>query len=257
MTLRAVVASLEDIPEAVREEYKEGDDGRFYLQVHGVDEMPAVRGLKQNKTDLLREKKELQEQLDAIGMTPEEIAELKERAESAGDEDVEAVRNELQGKIDSVQKKAKEEIEAAQRKADDAVAAAENYFIESTVNEALSEHEGNPKLLSHVLRDQIKAERVEGDNGRMKFRAVVLGEDGQPRIKSSSGDPFTPSDLAAEFREKPDYAGAFKGTGNVGSGTEPTGGGGPAGSKKVSWGDDRAISENLEDIAAGKVAVTE
>lgn len=252
--LQAVLRSLDDLDESLHDFYDKGDDGRFYLNVHGVDEMPAVVGLKKNKNDLLAEKKELQEQLEAIGLSAEEAKELRERAEKAGDEDVEKVRAELQQQLEAVRTKAQQEVENAEAKAEKAMQAAKNYAIDAEVGRALNEAGGEPALLSHVMRDRLDARIREGD--RLAFDVVVLGSDGQPKIKDSNSNPFTAVDLANELREDPKYQRAFEPSNKGGSGADPAGrGGGDRGpTKTFDRSDPRAWGEHAEGIVKGEAA---
>ncbi|MFW6084878.1 MAG: hypothetical protein ACODAA_06665 [Gemmatimonadota bacterium] len=251
--LQAVIGSLDDLDESLHDFYEKGDDGKFYLNVHGVDAMPAVRGLKQNKQELLAEKKELQEKLDALDVTPEELTKLRERAEAAGDEDVEKVREEYERKLEAVRTQAKKEVEGAKSEAEKAVQAARNYAIDAEIGRALNEAEGEPALLSHIMREKMDARIREGD--RLAFDVVVLGEDGEPKIKDSNANPFTAVDLATELKGNPKYQGAFKSSGTTGSGSDPTNrGGGDTGgaTKSFDRSDPRAWGEHAEGVAKGE-----
>jgi hypothetical protein len=49
MAVKAMLASLEGVPEALAAEYKKGDDGKFYLEIDGIEEHAALGALKRAK----------------------------------------------------------------------------------------------------------------------------------------------------------------------------------------------------------------
>lgn len=247
MALKAVLASLDGLAESLQAEYTKGDDGRFYLSVEGVDDMPAVVGLRQSKQTILDEKKQLEKKLEALGVsTPEEIEALRTAAKQNNSDKV----KELEGKLAQASENAQKEIAKAKELAEAEQAAARSYFEDGEITRAISAAKGVPELLSHVVRGHIKTER--SDDG--KFALRVLGKDGQPRIKNSNADPFGLDDLVAELRQDPKYGRAFEAEGKGGSGALPSNGGG-GGGKTINAGDMDAFGANLEAIAKGDVTV--
>src|SRR3954468_12698738 len=82
MALKAIVDSLEVVPEAVRGEY-EAKDGKFVLKIEGAED---VSGLKANRDQILGEKQRATAELEkykALGLPPEKIKELSEAAAKA------------------------------------------------------------------------------------------------------------------------------------------------------------------------------
>lgn len=248
MALKAVLASLEGINEALQAEYTQGEDGRFYINVEGVDDMPAVAGLKKKNAELLDKSVKYKQQLDAYGATPEEVAALRE---SAGKDSGKRVQ-ELEDKLAKASEAAQREIQLAKEEAKAERDAARMYFEDGEINRAIGGAKGVPELLSHVVRQHIKSER--GDDG--KFALKVLGKDGQARIKDSAGNPYSLDDLVMELKADPKYGRAFEPEGKGGSGAEPSGGGsGGGGGKTIRAGDREAFGANLEAIAKGEVTV--
>lgn len=232
MALRAVLESLDGLAEPIQEQYRQGEDGRFYLDVTDVDSMPAIEGLRRKNRELLDKERKVKQRLDALmeslGVSsPEEAEALREKMERSGQGggDAEKVREEYEAKLAQMRDQAKRETDQAREEADRERAAARNYFLDSEITRAIIAAQGTPELLGHVVRAHLDVER--DDDGR--FRLRVLGPDGQPRIKNSSGDPFGLDDLVEELKADPKYGRAF-------DAPNRTGGGAPHNSRTASVG---------------------
>lgn len=246
MALKAVLSSIEGLDDVTKAFYKEAD-GKYVLDLEGVDEMPAFAAQRTKTRELLDEKKKLQERIEALGVsTPEEVEELKKAAKSNNSDRVKELEAKLAGASEASQK----EILAAKQEAEAERNAARTFFEEAEITRALTAAKGVPQLLSHVVKSHLKTDRT--DDG--KFAMKVLGRDGQPRIKDGQGNPFTIDDLIGELKQDPMYGRAFEAEGKTGSGA--TGGSGGGGSGKVISKDDPiAFGQNLEAIAKGEVTV--
>jgi hypothetical protein len=246
MAIKAVLASLDGVDEALKAHYAAGEDGRFYAAVEGIEEMPAFASQRAKAVELLDEKKKLQQKFEALGVsTPEEITALKEAATKAGGKQVE----ELQAKLAQASEAAQKEIAKAKEEAEAERGAARSYFKQGEITRAISAHKGVPELLAHVVDQHLDVQRT--DSG---FALRVLGKDGQPRVKNSAGDAFGLEDLVAELKADPKYGRAFEPDGKTGSGAAPESGGG-IGAKTVRAGDLESFGANLEAIAKGDVKV--
>lgn len=252
MALKAVVGSLDGLPEAVQGEYTKGEDGRYYLAVEGVDDMPAVQGLRTKYREILDEKKQLAARFEALGVSsPEEIETLRAAAKQNNSEKV----KELEGKLSQASEAAQKEILRAQQEAEAERTAARAYFEDGEITRAISGAKGVPELLSHVVRQHIKTER--GEDGRFSLR--VLGRDGQPRIKDSAGNAFGLDDLVAELKSDPKYGRAFEASevaragGGSGAPANNGGSGGSGARGTFDRNDPMAWSANLEGIVKGEV----
>lgn len=242
MSLSAVVASLDSVPEALREHYQKGDDGRHYLNVNGVDDMPAVAGLKRKNTELLTEKKAVQEKLDALGVTPEELADLRKRAEvQGGDQKLDEARKAWDAEKAAMSAAAQKETAKWKEEADAEREAARNYFLDAEITKAVTEAKGVPELLGHVIRGQLDVQRTDGN----KFNLRVLGPDGQPRIKDSQGNPYALSDLVADLKQDPKYGRAFEASGAAGSGATGSSGSRGGGAANPFKADSRNVTEQM------------
>ena len=107
----------------------------------------------------------------------------------------------------------------------------ERHLVDAAATTAINEADGNVKLLIPHVKARVKLTEVDG-----QYRPSVVGEDGSPRV-NGEGNPLSIKDLVSEMRSDEVYAGAFKGTGQSGSGSEPTQGGeGSSGSNGAGTG---------------------
>lgn len=91
MALKAVLDSLDDVPEALHELYQD-KDGVFVLAVDGVDDHPAVKNLKsahdrtkKDRDAIRKDRDEAKAALEAFGdLTADELEDLRTRAEAGG-----------------------------------------------------------------------------------------------------------------------------------------------------------------------------
>jgi len=82
MALNVIVESLDEIPEAIRDEYQETDDGKYVLQLNGafsqVDRDKLQTALKKERDS----HKETRERLKGFGdITPDRVGELEQQIE--------------------------------------------------------------------------------------------------------------------------------------------------------------------------------
>ena len=92
MALAVAVESLTDVPEVLREHYKEAD-GKFVLDAEGIDAHPSVIGLKNSHDRLRREVADTKAKLRKFdGKDPDEYDRLKGEIE------------ELQGRLEETKK---------------------------------------------------------------------------------------------------------------------------------------------------------
>lgn len=88
----------------------------------------------------------------------------------------------------------------------------EQLLRDNKLQEAISKHEGNVKLLAPHMRDRVKV--VEKDN---RFDVEIVDDKGQPLL-DSKGNPATFDDLVNEFKNNEDFKVAFAGPKSSGSG---------------------------------------
>lgn len=230
--LKAFVKSLDEIAdESLRELYVEDTDSkgekRYKLDADGLED---VTGLKSTVTNLRTENRQLKERVKPLEALSDEDdleqiitagkAELERTKTGKERDDVANVRTQMQAQH-------AKEIQKLQKRLDGQADTLREVLIANEVRALAADPEikGNATLLlPHVERFADIAEE-EGDDGKIRYAARVLGPDKKVRV-DKDGNPLTIKGLLAEFREKPEYSGAFEGSGASGSGTPPDGGSG-------------------------------
>jgi hypothetical protein len=230
--LKVVVDKLEDVPEALRELYTKGEDGKYRLDADGIEDVGGLKSAlakeRGRAKDLEKRLKDLNlpDDLDADRIAALLALEEESKKGSLTDkqkEDLDAFKRQLQDNHAKELGKRDERIKAL-------TTALEEELITARATAAIAGGRGSVKLLLPHLRRQAK---VLEENG--KFTAVVIDEQGHTRIKGDKGTNMSFEDLVTEMQDQDDYAGAFDGSGASGGGA--TGGGrngGPGGSIRLS-----------------------
>jgi hypothetical protein len=173
--------TLEAIPEDIRENYSEGEDGTFSLTL--------VKGLK---SALGKERQFVKERDIKLATQRDEnegaITSAIARRESE-------LQEEFRTREESIRKEALETSQSARKKAAVAV--------------ALQKVGGNILL----LEEKVAAQLAIDENGE----AYVASKDGTPLL-DENGNRQSVDGLVATFRADPNFAGAFKGNGQSGGG---------------------------------------
>lgn len=248
--LNAVIDNLEAVDEAHRGFYERGQDGKFYLAVDGVDNLPAVSGLKANQQDLLTEKKRLQDKLDALkDVDPEEYRKLKKQMD---DEARKKAKDEgdFETRERQLIEKHTQELEKEQKRSEKLQGALEEALIDSAAVKAIEKAGGNTTLLLPHVKDRVKI--VEESDG--SFSAQVVDAKGNPVVGDGKGNPMSVEQLIGTMKEDAAFGGAFKASGNSGSGADPAAGSStPAGTVKAT--DAQEIANQAAEIVDGKVQI--
>lgn len=215
MSLKAVVESLDAVPEALRGLYAE-KDGKHVLQVEpaGGLSLECVSGLRKALDTERATRKEREALLKQFGdLTPDKLKEeLKELERLRG--------------IDlnkSAEKRAKEKVEAI-RKSLHEEWSGKNAALEAQIDQiarvkaaeaAIAATGAPPELLMpHVLQ---RTKTVRTDDG---IRVQVLNEAGEAR-HNAEGKDMTVADLIAEMRASDVFGRAFPAEDKRGSGVPP------------------------------------
>lgn len=105
MTIKTTLSTLDDVPEQLHELYAESDDG-FVLQVADIDNHPEVVNLKNAYTRVKQEREQLREKLQQLpsDFDPQQWENVK--SGKAKEEDLIALRKELESEIDKWKSKA-------------------------------------------------------------------------------------------------------------------------------------------------------
>lgn len=221
--LAAVVDSLDGIADAHRDLYTKGEDGKYVLDAD-VEGHPGVAGLKGALTKERKSRTDLEASLKAfkdLGYTPEQIAEIKRKAEDKsgdkGDDDFEKkVAKRVQEALDKV-KPDLEERDALKK---------ENRELK------LDNELRKDALAAGVLPEEVDEQiylLVHGKKPRFdlsaKGKPVVLDDEGDPTAQS-------PKEWFEKVLKKAKPR-VFAGSGGSGSGSRQSDGGSGAGDADI------------------------
>lgn len=253
MTLPAVVASLDEVPEEAHEHYQEADGGGYTLAVGGIKEHPKVTALSKAYEEEKGKRKKLSGRLQEFGdLTPEDVEELRSElaeAREGGDVDVDA-------KIEEVKEKLSEKYEAEKsdlREENESLRGdLHQLLVDNQLNRAIEEADIKPEYRPAVraLLKEREPTLVEKDGQRVGvFKESPDGIPGDHRI-----DEFV-SQWSETDEAKPYLPANNKG----GSGSEPggSGGGGGGGSPSVAKVEGGVVRTDPAKVASGEVAVSE
>lgn len=196
MGIKALLDTLDDVPEALRTEYKEqkvGDKTVFVLDVEGIDDHPKVRGVitanKENvrKRDEYKTKvSELEGRLSAI---PEDFdaekwvelnANVNKDDPGKRDEQLQSMKQVYEGKLQNAQKKYETDIAARDTQIAERDAYIDRSLIDAGLKDSLLDVGVNPDLIDGAmasLRGSIKVQRSD-DGNRKAIVETDLGEIG-------------------------------------------------------------------------------
>lgn len=265
MALKAVVESLEGLPESLHEHYKE-QDGKLVLSVERVgglglanaDKLEnALRQERKSKEDALKITKMIPE-----GKTIEELLEASTKLAEIGDlseletldeklaERTKQLEEKFAGDKGRLETKFTTDLSARDKQIEALTGQLHGEIVRGAALKAIGDNDGVSELLLPVVMSSVKVERDE--SGKMVAR--VLDSDGQVRFSPTAGSTkeMTISELVSEMRESDTYARAFNGTDAGGGGTQKPKGGGSGASYKISQADaaDPAKYRAAKDEAA-------
>ncbi|WP_029458240.1 hypothetical protein [Solidesulfovibrio alcoholivorans] len=239
MALKLVLDTLDGLEEGQKALYVE-KDGKFHLDVDGLEDTSGLKSALQKERDRARD---FEKKLAGLkDLDPEEYARLKKEAEERATKQMEE-----KGEFDKLREKwrADQEKKEAEFKAKLAEkdALLRKLHLDREVRDAALKAGVLPDDVEDVMHLTSPRFRMEEDGG-----ITVLGKDGQP----------SPDDLSAFFaktykEERPKF---YAGTGATGGGAQPPKGGQHGGTPQtILASDTKAFGANLEDIAAGKIKV--
>lgn len=256
MALKAVVETIDSVPEAVRNLYKE-TDGKFILDVESVEgyALEDISGLKSTLGKELTLRKRLEKDvLKFKDIDPDKAREALAKLEEIGNLDptkeADRIANErLEVAKRQLLEKHTGEISARDSKIGSLTKTIEGLLIDQAATAALAEAKGSVELLlPHVQRHT----RVREQDGR--HIVEVVDKDGNARIGNAKGDPMTISDLVQEMRKSEAFGRAFEGLGQSGGGTPPANSGNPNNPTGVpkSWADAKTPEEKAAFLKSRK-----
>jgi hypothetical protein len=249
LPLFANTKELTDVPDEVRKYYEDLGDDKF--QLRGFEDTTALK----NALGHVRAEKELiKDKLKKFdGYDADEYKRLQGVEEKVKKE-AELARSDFDKQFTDASEQYKSEIKLRDEKIAKQAEDLERALVDGQAALDIAAAGGSPELLLPHIRDHVKVKEVNG-----RHRALVIGDDGNPRLKqgaTQTTDYLPLSDYVAELKEQKQFAGAFVGTGASGGGaTPPSGavdGNAPA---TVSRDDLKAIGLHSKSIAAGHTKV--
>lgn len=203
MALKAILESLDGLPDEIKSEYKKGDDGKYHLDVEGLDDHPGVGALKRAKDyekaerqKLAKQLSDLQAQLDALIEERDGI--LKGAIPKS---DVEKLENSYKEKLARREKELSDQISAL-------TSNLQTMLVDNVAQSIASKISTAPELILPHIKARLKAEFNEG-----KAVTRVLDKDGNPSALSIE-------DLQKEIVANPVFAPIIIGSKASGSGAE-------------------------------------
>jgi hypothetical protein len=223
MALKALLDSLNGLPESLAAHYTKRDDGKYILTVEEVDgyAFENITGLKralsmarENETAAKRAL-EGYKGIDDVEAAKEALAKLR-----AGDLKSPA---ELDAYKKSLESKFQKDLSAAAERAQAYEAQLKDLRFGTMARDAIIKAKGRASLLLPIVERRVKWEA--DSNGQLQLR--VVGEDGKTLVsnKPGSADPMGLEEYVHSLRSNADFAAAFEPTAPAGSGSNHAAGG--------------------------------
>lgn len=232
MKLNPVLESLDSLPEDFRENYAQGEDGKYHLTLLG-EYIP-----KESVEDVSGLKKALGQERDAAAAAKRRLKELEEQYGGVDLEEIKKFNEEKQrleeekakqeGRWDDLKRQLNEAHKGELTKRDEQIAAMqstlENFLVDGEASRAIAGEDGYTALLLPHVKSQTRV--VQTDSGQYTVR--VVDAEGKPRV-NAQGDYMTINELVSEMRTDEQFSAAFKAKQRPGGGGTPPGEGSGAG----------------------------
>lgn len=245
MALKALYATADDIPEAVKSLYSEAADGRFILDIEDVDNHPKVRGVitanRENAKKAQERQSRIEELEGKISGLPEDFdAEEWGRLKSGAkpDEQLQALKDQHSRAVETIKAKHKTDLDALTGQLNERDGYIDGQTRREALLSALDEAGFDPAhkaLLADHLGPKIKVRR-EDDGRRVAFADTDLGE-------------IAPLEFIKDFAAKAGKAYLAKPTGPGAPGSQSM----RPGAKSIS----RAEFDKLDPAAQQKAIMTD
>lgn len=218
MPLAAIVSSLDDVPDALRDYYKEGRDelaDRYVLDV-GTTDGYGLANVEKLRKGLDKERGTAKDQRRALKDAEDKIAalttELEELQEGAGDvaEARKKWEADTQKRLDSARSEHQRAVEEITKQRD----SYRTQLVDGRVTEAITKaltRAGKPqapaRIMGPMLRQHLRP--IEDDDGTV--RIAVIDEHGDARAKYVGGQQsaMTVDDLVDEMATDPELSDYF------------------------------------------------
>ena len=221
MSIKTFVEKLDDAPEGLREFYTESD-GRFVLDVEGIDEHPAVSNLRNAYQKVKESDKQARSDLQA----------MKSRADSIPEDfDPElwkkATSGELEQGLVKVRKELESQLEGERKRAQELEASLRGLTVDRALSDALDSADirepAYRRAAIALLKDTVK---LDGEK-------VFVDSDMGPLDPKEYVKKWAATDEGKPFVSQPKGGGSRSGDPNVTSSVK-------------SWGDAKTTKERVE-----------
>lgn len=256
MALKAVLASLDEVPEALRSLYVE-KDGKFLLDVEGVVPKERLDEFRTTNVNLLKERDALKAQVEKY----KDIDPEKARTALTQLQKIEEGKLLTEGKLDEVVTKRTEAMRAEYENQIKALKTAQTsvvgerdtlsgqlskLLIDGSAREIALKLGARPEALPFILlKSAAEWQMKDGKPTPIKDGNLVYGKDGQTPITMEEWVGGLATEAAYLFKDS-----NGGGANNKPNGSSVTGG-------RVSVRDQQALNSNIEAIAQGKVQVVQ
>jgi hypothetical protein len=232
MALKTVLDSLEGVPSELHKLYVQ-KDGKYVLDAEGIEDVSGLKSAlerkKQEAADAKKAAKELKEQLESLGMEPDEIK-----------------------AIIADHQKAKDKKLIDEGKVDEIVTTRVAKLSEVLIDSALKDVAVKAKVRSTAMEDVL----LRGKRIWTLKENQPVALNGEEAIFGKDGKPISMLEWVNELQTSAPHL--FEGSSGGGAnGSGGNGGGGNGGMKLFSAASPNAIGENLAAFAKGEARLTE
>ena len=236
MALKAVLDSLEGLAPEFAKEYKQGSDGRYYLDIDGIDEHPDIGALKRAKDYEKAERQKLAAKLKEVQASLEALTEERDNILKGAlpKADVEKLEESWKQKLAKREQELTEQINNLNGHL-------QRILVDNVAQQIATEISKAPALLLPHIKQRLKVDFVDG-----KPVTKVLDADG-------SISALSIEDLKKEMVANPIYAPIIIGSKASGGGAEGGQRGGALGTRKLDYAK-ATPAEIVADIKARKQA---
>ena len=192
--LKAVYNTIEEVPESVREYYKE-EGGKYVITVDGMVPKAKVDEFRATNTRLIKERDDLLEKYKDVDL--DEIAGLRTKLQELEDKRGKKDRDlddELKAKIKAITDPLNKQLEDAKGK----TTSLENKLSELMIDKALSEAGAEYGVRSSAIPDLINRGR---SIFKMEDGKVVPYDDKGEKMYHTTGDLITPRQFVEKLAE--------------------------------------------------------
>lgn len=251
--------ALEELPDNVRTYYDDawkdvdgnaGPEGVFKLRGF-EDTAPLKNALGRERAERALAKEKL-ERFEKMNVDPGELTELREMKDRLEREN-QLARTQFDKQFTEAADQYKNEIKVREDKVTVLERDLRKALIDDRAGMEVRLAGGTEEYLMPWIKDNSEVRLVDG-----KHTAVILGEDGGPRLKKGADkatDFLSYAEYVDELKQSEKWAAAFAGAGASGSGSEPGKPGDTDAPAVIPSSDMQAIGIHAESIAKGKTKV--